>query len=1119
MINSRREFISATAAAGAMLTLAPGLEGSGRRHNGRKELRTLFFDLTHEDHQGHTYHLVLGTARYQLQHCHRAHPALLKARGQNGFVRALPDGVLTHVAENVAQSPGVQISYLMKDPDVSTGTWGMSGIYVLPPKSAFSYAYQRARAKLSPGQPLILSAKRNKYGLPPASSLDDLMDEQDVIDTTAWATALANLHPELLCADPSSAAHIQTSHIQIYPSTGRLADILGRAGTALPAQSPELDNRTGWATLMPYTDEDGVTPLKGTTGNNKGLILYDAKWQPALNVPYISAAMRPSIQSAKNDTTLGADVTAGRASMSDSDLTGTIWCRNDGVASITQTPGAVAAPQDPDNALYTLTNYTPNYNGYSLTSSNSNSGGQFEIQMQFKNWYLRWLGLFIQFYDSKGVVDPSGLPDTINKFPKFNTSDGAVFIGTLTPEFTIFGIPVQESGNQFNFVFPTDVASRALVFASGLGTGANPYATTVIIGEAMTSIFCLSVPALLIAFGIGASVDAFVKAVVVPFINQFILELVNGIEGGTDSQMVAIFWRTIVRGLANPSGPLLGLLTAFGEFLAKWEVTEALTDAIPLVGAILQAIGALGALAEITETSCEVVLSPKTYVYELVGTYNLGVGLQASNPNGFPAAAATYKVTAIFDNGTPHVQVLNVTNTKDLPDVVFPGVPLGGNVVVTVGFYTVDHTQVGHGTTGKIPNVPPSEATAKPSITITEERLPIGPGVMYQHKQKTMLNGQGEHVWECAAAPAPPASQSACEPNPGNLCSFRNITFNSSMGYIGYGWQSYNEASCSGSAGQYDQIANIPGVNGSSGNAQNGYAAIPCSLQGAARLIYDPLGRTDVNFYLDTTNNLNLLRQVQLDPLKIIDPGAHQAWGTFNLTPDDALIHPSGAVITLNTATSRMESLKLPGGAVKDAEAAANLIANLHGGLGDRPGLFNNPTVATITAEGVILVVEAGNNRIHALDASANPLPHFTKQSQKYFFSFSATGGASTQYLDIAVEFSGFIYVLSLDNSVYRLDIYHPDQAGTDPISTTMGFNAAKVTVDYWRNVYSLNYEVLMVKGALPASGVTEPSISQWIATTPPPCEGESVRPSPTSTRAYQRGSVPKRLLRRRFWR
>jgi hypothetical protein len=141
----------------------------------------------------------------------------------------------------------------------------------------------------------------------------------------------------------------------------------------------------------------------------------------------------------------------------------------------------------------------------------------------------------------------------------------------------------------------------------------------------------------------------------------------------------------------------------------------------------------------------------------------------------------------------------------------------------------------------------------------------------------------------------------------------------------------------------------------------------------------------------------------------------------------------------------------------------------------------------------------------------------FSKQPEHYFLNFSATGGPETQYLDVAVEFSGFIYVLSSSNSSYRLDIYNVDQSGTDPISTTQGFNAAKVTVDYWRNVYSLNYEVLLTNGSLPKNGVTEPSISEWIPTTPPPCEAGRGRSNATLAGGYQRAPVPKRPLRRRF--
>jgi hypothetical protein len=336
------------------------------------------------------------------------------------------------------------------------------------------------------------------------------------------------------------------------------------------------------------------------------------------------------------------------------------------------------------------------------------------------------------------------------------------------------------------------------------------------------------------------------------------------------------------------------------------------------------------------------------------------------------------------------------------------------------------------------------------------------------------------------------------------------------MGYIGYGWQSYSTSDCaSGASGQLDQMANIPGVNGAGGNAQSEYAAMPCALDGPATLVYDPLGRTSVNYYLDTSSQWNVLRQVQLNPPKFSDPRERKAWGIFNLPPDDLLLHPAGTVITINTALSRMESLKLPAKSVSDKEAAVSLLANLHAGQGSRPGLLNGPTAATITSDGVILILEAVNNRVHAVDASGNPIRHFSKQPEPYFLELSATGGADTLYLDIAVEFSGFIYVLSSSNSVYRLDIYKPDQSGTAPFCTTMGLNAAKVTVDYWRNVYSLNYEVLMVNGALPASGITEPSVSQWIPSTPPSCQGVASSPPPR-----RRGRANERLLRRRdLWR
>jgi hypothetical protein len=102
-------------------------------------------------------------------------------------------------------------------------------------------------------------------------------------------------------------------------------------------------------------------------------------------------------------------------------------------------------------------------------------------------------------------------------------------------------------------------------------------------------------------------------------------------------------------------------------------------------------------------------------------------------------------------------------------------------------------------------------------------------------------------------------------------------------------------------------------------------------------------------------------------------------------------------------------------------------------------------------------------------------------------------------YLDLAAESKGFIYVLSYinagkTNSDYRLDIYQPD--GTFLVRSPdeklqpaplQYMSAARLTLDIWRNVFTLNYELITGTDGktFPAGWRTEPSISHWIPTPP----------------------------------
>ena len=96
---------------------------------------------------------------------------------------------------------------------------------------------------------------------------------------------------------------------------------------------------------------------------------------------------------------------------------------------------------------------------------------------------------------------------------------------------------------------------------------------------------------------------------------------------------------------------------------------------------------------------------------------------------------------------------------------------------------------------------------------------------------------------------------------------------------------------------------------------------------------------------------------------------------------------------------------------------------------------------------------------------------------------------ADVTWLDVAAEAKSFIYVLShvgkgSQPSDYRLDLYNPD--GTwlartpRPGSSMAAVNGARLTVDQWRNLYTLNYQAILGPG-----GRTEPSVSIWIPSTP----------------------------------
>jgi hypothetical protein len=254
-----------------------------------------------------------------------------------------------------------------------------------------------------------------------------------------------------------------------------------------------------------------------------------------------------------------------------------------------------------------------------------------------------------------------------------------------------------------------------------------------------------------------------------------------------------------------------------------------------------------------------------------------------------------------------------------------------------------------------------------------------------------------------------------------------------------------------------------------------------CGFRQPAGIVYDRLGPADGsgrNFFALPTAEGFFLQAITLDQSSQIDVSNPLTWGRFSQALDALVVHPMGFVVGVNRTTHKMEILQLPAQAVDRSQAPdAVPFGVLKAGQGTRAGLFNAP-VALAVFNGAILVLEDGNARIQALDTSANPVNLFRNKTTSLI---ELEPGPGVVYVDLAVEGLGYMYVLSYVNdgqqvADYRLDVYTPQG---NFLTRTTGVAAARLAVDTFRNIYTLNYE--QISGA----PRVEPSLSQWEPSSP----------------------------------
>jgi len=406
-------------------------------------VHTLFFNLSHLGGAVTEHYLYMAGRKYPLQRIQDDPRVLTEARRHNGFLRALPDEHVTHHATGVhTADDAVTLAYLTCNENPDAGTWEMTGMHMNIPQAGFEAAFRHARS-LTPSAPLPLSGKRRRYGLPGAQSLQDLVDEQALVDTSSFAATMVGLHPDVLSMDPTSAAHVHANYIATDSNTEFLDKLLAKMGPAVPQGARNVSSAEPWATLQPLLDKDSH-PFKKS---DKKLNQYWPSWQSDVAGRMATAlvSVHPNV---KNDPVLGLDVTGLRPSRI-SELTGAhgkLWARHDGtctvepsvieVAAARRKAGAVAAVGGSGPTLV-FTNQSAETGLVVGNPSMSVTGdGRAEITLdELSNWFLRWLGVWVQFLDKQGNPLPlKGLPDDTypaepGPYPRSSDDANTMFLG------------------------------------------------------------------------------------------------------------------------------------------------------------------------------------------------------------------------------------------------------------------------------------------------------------------------------------------------------------------------------------------------------------------------------------------------------------------------------------------------------------------------------------------------------------------------------------------------------------------------------------------------------------------------------------------------------------------
>ena len=1045
-----------------------------------RENATLHFDLSHlaPDQQ-----LTLHAGRETCTLERHTPQTLARARRDNSALRLIKDRRITHYAQPrrlPSNAPLLlRVTTPPRDPDDLLDRLALVSLY-LPRRHRAAAITRRRRRRPHPAGPPQphpkLVALRDPgdapAGLPSDQDLIDLGDMNTAMDAAA---ALVFHHGELMTLNGAPAADIINNFILYAAGINALASSI-----YTQAEAHDLDaTQPNWANSGPSTDWTTGAP-------DKDHPIYT--WS-AQTLEYLALPLRDSLKQTKNEP----------------DLKNQCWTVLPGVTQVPLpvAPSRTASAADGE-ATYTVTAVTPQ-SGVSHTFAFDPSTATATVTLN--NTYLRWLQVNVDQYAPGG-----GQVGTTQYLSMVSTPN------------TIMSVPLPTDPTDVPFVF-AEGASKAVVTMGGLGQAPFDW-TYDRYGIGCTMVFNYAIPTVFIALGVAADqggsswTDAQKAAV------PKILAILENAAGGplaTATSGSDITLDGVMLTVANLAAGLLLAAVTSSEDLATYLTLaageSAAEKAAPFLGWASLAIGAAADLAGMIETTVAVASSPALMSLDIERVVDVAVEVQGDHKHQFqwPATATTYEISITYADGPVYTFSSPFDPDKQGTDPIthtFTGLPAGGSFTVLLSLYSNTGWLAG---SGRSPSqtIPPGVSTVVvPEFEIVENLVPLTPTTTYTFNEKLTFGPSGRVWTEPPAASAPTATVSSLDgSNVGTVIgTLGGITLNENLSTLGYSWQAAGQGvplvdtgtqPYSGQEYTFQTINDAATPESGLAFCEQAYIPPACIAFPLPTMPNPPAD----GFLLEpqVSSTAMYLRELPLVAGKPLVPVAGQSFGRFEGVQNDLVIHPAGYAVALCTATAKLQIVRLQAAVADGAAPQAAILA----GKGTRDGLLQSPVALACSLDRIVVLqttTAAPQGCLAAFDVQGNPVPCFAGSASSV--ALRSEGSATVRVVDVSVEAKNYIYVLkylaprsgAVPASAYRLDLYNPDGSFLTQVA---GLAAARLHVDLWRNLFTLDYEIVA------GSGRTEPSVSKWIPSTPdaktPTAPGGPARrgrtPGPDATR------------------